>query len=282
MPVRLLAADAGLPGAFLRFGVGGRAAGMGHAYAGLAEGAEGVYLNPAGIFRERSPNLALEHTPLVLGGAYQYFGYVQPIGDRASLGAGFVNAGSGDVPRFSAGSEQTGHFQDRESAVLVSYAHSVHPKLVVGITGKAVEHSIDTARERGGGFDIGAQSRLSPRFSLGAVLQNLVRPSYSFPTETERFPVTFRCGGVVGFLGDRLRLAADVDRAMESDQPLRPHFGIEGIPNEHVAARFGIQEETVSLGAGIFWRSLAFDYAARFHSIGITNVFSLKMVFSTN
>src|SRR5688500_4030369 len=94
--------EAGLPGEFLNFGVGARPLAMGRAFTAVSDDIDALYWNPAGLSTYRSSQVAFQHSPLPLGGAYQYLAYSQPLYALGNFGIGIVNLDSDEVPRIDA------------------------------------------------------------------------------------------------------------------------------------------------------------------------------------
>jgi hypothetical protein len=86
-------------GEFLSIGVGGRALGLGGAYAALANDASAGYWNPAALARLNYPEFMLMHDER-FGGLVNYdFGAVAiPYGTNATLGASLMRLGVDGIP----------------------------------------------------------------------------------------------------------------------------------------------------------------------------------------
>ncbi|MFH1943970.1 MAG: tetratricopeptide repeat protein [bacterium] len=78
--------DGGRAGSFLRYGIGGRALGMGRAFVSVADDASGIYWNPAGLVGAKRIELATMYSNLYFDSQYAHFGAVFP-----RLGGGIRN-----------------------------------------------------------------------------------------------------------------------------------------------------------------------------------------------
>ena len=128
--------DEGQAGAFLRYGVGGRALGMGRAYVAAANDASAVYWNPAGIVGATRPEFASMYTNLYYDSQYAYMGVVYPrivpntrngllqflFGKWSALGLAWTGLASTDYDQMSDVGEHLGQFEIQENAFYLSWA----------------------------------------------------------------------------------------------------------------------------------------------------------------
>jgi len=271
--------DAGLPGEFLNFGVGARALGMGHAFTGVADDVDSIYWNPAGLATFRSSQLTLQHSPLILGGAYQYIAYSQPIYSLGTLGIGIVNLTSGDVPKVDSNNVEIGEFDSRETAYLVSYAYRFTGIFGLGTTIKMVEKKIDDRSARGFGADIGTTLDVHEKVRLGAMIRNIIPPSYNFSTDKEKFPIIMRTGASVRMFNNHLLSSLDLEKTIGTAQNPKFHFGLEGFVIRNIFFRFGWDQTELTTGVGVHLQTIQFDYAAGFQELGLVNRVSVKFLF---
>ena len=68
----------GQAGTFLRYGVGGRALGMGGAFVAVADDASGIYWNPAGLVGAKRIELSSMYTNLYYDSRFAFLGVVLP------------------------------------------------------------------------------------------------------------------------------------------------------------------------------------------------------------
>jgi hypothetical protein len=275
--------DAGLPGEFLNVGVGARPLGMGRAFTGVADDVDAVYWNPAGLSNFRSNQLTFQYSPLPVAGSYQYMAYAQPVNTRGSIGLSIINLESGKLARTtevtSTEFAETGDYDAYERAYLAAYAHRFTNRYASGLTLKAVENSIDDVKESGYGADWGNMFSVNENLQFGAMVRNIVQPTYKFNTEKETFPRILRAGGSFRTLKGHLLTALDVEKAMGESQNPRFHLGFEGHVIENIFFRAGIDQTELTTGVGIKFKNLQFDYAAGFQELGLLNRFSLKVFF---
>lgn len=181
--------DAGQPGEFLRYGVGARALGMGHAFTGLADDASAVYWNPAGLMSVERKQFASMYTNLFLDSRYTYMAVALPrpfafqapqsfaqrvrnfvVGQHSSFGLAWVNLSMNDFDRRSTDNIPLGSFDVYDQAFMLSWAHettSTWGILNYGINLKLVNQAFpgymspNSSSTQGWGFgaDLGATFR---------------------------------------------------------------------------------------------------------------------------
>lgn len=273
------AADAGLPGEFLEFGAGARPMGMGRAFTGLADDVDSISFNPAGLASYRSSQVTLQEVPLPVDGDHQYIAYSQPLYALGSLGIAIINLDAGDVDRVNSQNIKIGKFGARETGYLIGYGQRMSDKLFIGGTAKMAEKNIDATTKRGFGADVGGLYRWNDRVRFGAMIRNLIPPTYGFSSDDESFPIIFRAGSSVKFLKEHLTTAVDLSKTINQSQSLNWHFGVEGYVINNVFLRFGVDESEVTSGLGLRWKTVQVDYAAGFQDLGIINRMALKLFF---
>jgi hypothetical protein len=275
--------DAGLPGAFMTYGAGARPLSMGRAFTAVSDDVDAIFWNPAGLATFRSNQIALQHAPLPLGGAYQSLAYAQPLYNAGHIGIGILNLTSGNIDKIGSSAATfdvpIGSFDQRETGYLFSYANRVRERWDVGGTLKMAENIIDGKSERGFGADAGTLYRVNERFTLGASVINLLRPVYSFASEKEKFPALLRTGGALKFFSGQVTTALDIDKTIGSRRDYKWHWGIEGYAIKNIILRMGLEQNEYSAGVGIRWSSFQLDYGAGFQELGFMNRVSIKFVF---
>jgi hypothetical protein len=261
------AADAGQPGGYLLAGIGARAAALGSAYTALAEGAEAVYWNPAGLAWTQRPALSTMVSTLSLNRQFNYVGAALAWDAKAStgsarqtsfdstqgwgtLGLGWLSFSLGDD--FEGRSSDTASFYsfgDQQNAYLLSYGRALFPWWAVGVTAKAYEHRLDTFDAVGGGADLGTILLLGPQVRLGIQAQDLASQLDWSTGYQESFPLTLRANLAGWTWKDRLLLSAQVEQ-VSGRQP-DAGLGLELRVAQILFARLGWEQDGLTLGGGI-------------------------------
>jgi len=128
--------DGGQAGAFLRYGVGGRALGMGRAFTAVSDDASGIYWNPSGILGANRVELTSMYSNLFFDSQYAYFGVVFPrfgknvhdrvgrflVGPSSAIGFGWVGLSTTNFQQRTITGAYLGDFGISENAFLFSWA----------------------------------------------------------------------------------------------------------------------------------------------------------------
>lgn len=129
--------DAGQAGSFLRYGVGGRALGMGRAFTAAADDASGIYWNPAGILGAKRMELASMYANLYYDSQFAHMGLVAPrplenvrnpvlrflLGPSSAIGFGWVGLSMMDFEQRGTYGDYLNNFDLQENAFLLAWAH---------------------------------------------------------------------------------------------------------------------------------------------------------------
>jgi hypothetical protein len=257
--------DAGQPGAYLRLGVGARAAALGDAYAALAEGPDAGYWNPAALAWSRRLALGSSVSVLSLGRTYNTAALQLawdpaeappegqlPLSQRSGLGAWSLTWLSfslgNDFEGRSADTASFYQFADRQTAYLFSHGRPLSSWLAVGAGLKVYDRQIDDFSANGLGADLGLLVLLGPTVRLGVTASDLFAHLHWSTGYEEQIPVVVRSSlafspwsraHIVG------QLTAVEGRSWE------PNFGLELEPFKGVFTRAGWKKNGVSLGAGL-------------------------------
>ncbi|HNW93392.1 MAG TPA: PorV/PorQ family protein, partial [bacterium] len=261
--------------AFLKIGVGARAAGMGEAYVAQAQDASGLYWNPAGLARLDRKQFIFMHNDWFENINYEYLGYVHPLAGTAlfgrtwdgALGGSLTYVDKGDLQRttysnpFGAG---LGSFEAQDFAGAVSYAESYNDQLDLGGTLKLVYQEIDDVTATSVAVDFGAQYRGAyPGLTLGAALTNLGTKA-KFEREDEDLPLAFRFGAA--YEVPQFPLTVATDGVWLYDDEVSWRVGVEYDLNQYLALRAGYNsandaDDGFGGGFGITIDDLEINYA---------------------
>ncbi|HTB21347.1 MAG TPA: PorV/PorQ family protein [bacterium] len=210
--------------AFLKLGSGARSEAMGEAYVGLADDAEGIAYNPAGMAQSLSGELDATHTLWFQGLAYDNFNAMAPLGSDGMLGGSFdylsapqlartLLVGAGDNPDPSQNYQLDGSFSPYDLAAALAYARPLGAGLLGGASLTLIDQSIDTDSAVGLGLDLGLLWQAPPALGglkLGLSVQNLGTP-IKFESEAFELPMVLRGGASYRTLGDALVLSLEGD-----------------------------------------------------------------------
>jgi hypothetical protein len=284
--VHVYAASAGSNAAeFLRIQPGARAAGMGEVFVALADDANALYWNPAGLADIRQPQSGLTHIAYVQEMNYDFVSYCRPVGAAGTLAVGGLALYSGNIERTTetnlgdyAGT--AGSFGTLESAVAVGWGARLTTRLSAGLTLKSVRQQVDQTTASGLAGDVGVKYVVSSIFCAGLAAQNIGAPIAGTP-----MPTAIKLGGSASLLKHALNIEVESDYTLAGK--LSFGVGVESWANQMVAVRLGYNTRTESgemdgihAGVGIVWKNMTFDYAViPSGDLGVLNYISVGMVF---
>jgi hypothetical protein len=218
-PAAAALGDAGYAGAFLRNGVGARPLGMGGAFTGIAEGAEAVYYNPAGLGFVPQIMLTSGYKTLSMDRHFGYVAVTFPIRNEAAMAAGWVNAGVSDVEGRGESRQVLGEIGNNSNAFSLSFAKALDPRISLGANLRYIQEKLDNLESFTIGMDVAAIGKPYEYLSAGFIVQNL-GSNYRWEsskywseggTYEERFPVVIKLGAAGHFLSNRLIPAFDIE-----------------------------------------------------------------------
>jgi hypothetical protein len=272
------AGNAGLAGAYLRAGVGARAAALGNAAAALVEGPDAVYWNPAALALGRRPALGSSYAVLSLGRSYQSadlllawdpaaapdWGF--PEHSRSGLGAwglGWLAFSLGnDFEGRTGDSAQYYVFGDSQSAYLLGHGRALNRWFSLGSSLKLYQRNLDRFSAAGTGLDLGMLLLLGPRLRLALTAADLFGTLRWSTGYQESLPALVR-SSLSANPWSWLQLAVQV-QALDGGN-LVYGAGLETALFQGLYARLGWQNDGLSYGAGLRLALLALqiqlDYA---------------------
>lgn len=226
----------GLTGAaFLKIGVGARAAGLGSAYTTAAGDATQLFWNPAGAALDRGMQATINHNQWIADLDHLAIGVTKKFGSLGTIGIGVVSLGVSGIqadrdliPSFVQGftpfDTNTGNYDYQDLAIGLTWARNVTDKLALGVTGKLINQSIDDEGATAYALDVGALYHIGFRGArIGARLNNLGSDIDFFDRQSAPLPLIFSIGTSVDIIeendmGTKLTLMADATKPQDSDQ----------------------------------------------------------------
>ncbi|MBM3263226.1 MAG: PorV/PorQ family protein [candidate division Zixibacteria bacterium] len=260
--------------------VGARPMGMGETFVGVADDANAIYWNPAGLPQLQRQELTFTYADLYgLGLRNLYGAYVYPVTDNSALGVDVFNTGFDDK-----------ELQFGQWKFNLGYGYRWRRLVSLGATFKYVLMNIGqdnrTLDNAGGiGFDAGLLITPGSRFRFGLMAQDVTNTSIKHDSgKSEAILKRNIRGGVSVRPIDPLLLAADV-----SD---RLHFGAEYSIANMFALRGGLQRKiktnsqsdfdgklVYSGGVGVKYRLVEINYAYERHPfLPATQRFSISLM----
>jgi len=303
-------------GEFMAIGVGGRALGMGGAYAALASDVTAGYWNPAALSHIEYPEIALMHDEQ-FGSLvnYDYGAVAFPFGTNASLGLSVIRLGVDDIPdtrkaAIDANGDVTEdpdqvtridpsrvtYFNAADWAFYATYSRRQSEDFSYGANVKFIRRELGENAATGIGFDIGLWYAPFENVMLGLNLQDITTTFLAWDTGTnELISPTMKIGSAYAIeaLGGRFLPAVDFDirfedRRYASTANLGPvsfdlHSGLEFEFKNVLALRVGYSDvKQFTVGGGLQLPKVAVDYSfAKFDGAGqLGNTHRISLMFT--
>lgn len=268
-----LAAEAGTStAAFLKIGVGARAAAMGDAAAALAEGPEALYWNPAGLATLERRAVSFTHNEWLADVRYEYAGFSYPFPAVGTFGLAASLVTMGDLVGRDEQGNYTGNFSASDLALTVGYGRRLWSFLAAGLTAEYVSSKIEA--EEANTFAGGAGVTVNPPLrglSAGVSVAH-AGGEMTFVEEGAPLPLAVRGGFAyqLPFGGNNHRFTVAADALKYRDTDTYGNAGVEYWLLNAVALRGGYKfnYDLDGLTAGMGFRyapaaalALGADYA---------------------
>jgi long-subunit fatty acid transport protein len=249
---------------FLKIPVGARPVGMGEAYGAVADDANAIYYNPAGIANINGFEATFMHDARWLGMRYEYTAFVVPV-PKGVIGLGISYFSSGELEGMDVSGNPTGDFSAYDFSLAVSYALEMSDAFSLGTNLKYVVEKIE--EESGSSFclDFGGLY-LTPieGVSLGMSLQNLGK-AMKLVERSYPLPMNLRLAGLYKHL--TLPLTFCLDLNVPNDKKPNLCLGLEYELKKIFAIRLGYKTGSdlgimggFRTGFGLKWERFSLDY----------------------
>lgn len=183
-------------GQFLKLPVGAKAVGMGEAATAVADDANAIFYNVAGIARLEKKSAEYMFSKYVESTSYHWVGFAMPVSEKiGSVGIGFQYFSAGDIDETDIRASKVGTFNPSDLAVNLAYARHIFSNAhSVGLNLKIINSKIKESASTVA-VDLGAQCRqfMEGKLMLGAAIQNL-GGSLKFESEKSKLPILLKLG----------------------------------------------------------------------------------------
>lgn len=237
--------SAGLP--FLRMEVGARAPAMGGAYTALAQSANGMHYNPAGLGFGQSRELMFFHGQWISDISLENITFLYPFTRRFSIGnsISYLHMPSFkkyDIDPATGGPVEAGAFTAYDMMFSTALGFRIHANLALGGSIKFIEERLESVSARGLAFDVGMLASFpASGLRLGFAVQNLGSDIQYLEARTP-LPLTYRVG--LAYRVPRLNSTIALDVTRQGDRPLQVQPGIELGVGENLFLRGGYRSNT--------------------------------------
>ncbi|MHB2147533.1 PorV/PorQ family protein [Calditrichota bacterium LG25] len=293
---------------FLKIGQGSRALGMGEAYVAIANDAEALYWNPAGLNNFDQHSVFFSHTQWLVEVQLEYAGLVYHINSTNSLGLAITYLHTDEMKETTEFQPLgTGrYFSYSDFLISLTYARRMTDKFSFGLSTKWMQENIVELTMNALLFDLGIYYDTGWKTTrFGVVISNFgndmapegtlvykdlenqdveVSSFQSFPP-----PIIFRIGLAADFISQKNHLlTGTVQLNHPNDNKENLNFGLEYGWQNTLFLRMGYKtaqiEEDISFGLGLQRKiaglNLKLDYAyTNFGRLGYVNRFTAKIEF---
>jgi hypothetical protein len=215
---------------FLKMESGSRAAAMAGAYTGLADDADGLFWNPAGLAGIANEELTGTQNFSFGGINHETVAYARRLNEKGVAAVSFQGAFAEIERRVGDTEEPDSLFTASTYAFGMSYGHTLSD-LAVGGTLKVLQERFDVENHTGVAFDVGAL------YDAGDYSIGVSALSVGPQMDDASLPLTLRVGGSALLADDGPLAVADVVMPTDDDPSVR--LGLEQWFFDQVAVRAG-------------------------------------------
>ncbi|UCD93785.1 MAG: PorV/PorQ family protein [Candidatus Zixiibacteriota bacterium] len=261
--------DGGYAGAFLKMTVDAKPAGMGGAYVAVSNEGAGQLHNPAGVQTLTKTVLNSSYRAMKLGRKMGFVSLLFPTRLESALGISWLYAGYGEVERRDGSGYTTGGtISSNEHVFAISFAKRFIPFLGLGTKLNYYHKNVGDVKANSIGVNVGAvlfvdslyrygsmEGKFITDINAGLVVNNIAA-QYPWETQseglsatkTDDFPVVVGLGVSCRALERKLLVAVDAEKNAKQSALVR--FGGEYILRDNFLLRAGLNDGTISAGAG--------------------------------
>ena len=252
---------------FLKIGVGARPLGMGGAFVAVADDANTIWWNPAGVATTKHKEMTLMYNEMGEDIRYQFLAYNQPVKKlRGGLGGSISYLSVSNIQGYSPGGIKTKKLSTYDLGISLCYGLRILPSVSGGINFKFIGEKLAHKKASTYALDIGGlwKTPLSG-LQLGFSIQNL-GGGLKFIQEKSSLPLNSKLGGAYEFefFGAQSIFAVDVN--IPVDYSVFVNGGVECKIYNLIALRAGFKSKDdlssgLRLGIGIGGKNLVIDYS---------------------
>ncbi len=255
--------------AFLKIGVGARAIGMGNAYTAMADDADSMFWNPAGMAQMKQTQMGASRAMMFLGDTYDSLSLGVPLGtvtrtetrrtgntqvsglarhNRGVLGIGITRLAQTPQQGRAADRSRTEDFDAGDMALSIGYARPLSKQLHFGFAVKRIDSRIADSKASTYAIDMGAVAFIGAarKWRLGGSVRNLGR-GLQFGNQRSELPLSF-AGGVAVKAFRGFMIASEIQYRPHSNKFIF-NLGTEYAVLSTLQLRAGFQRSQGEVGA---------------------------------
>ncbi len=271
---------------FLRTHIGARPSSMAGAFICIPGDIHAIYFNPAGLAPIAGRLASATYLNHVLDFQSGFVAYTQPLKNLGQIAVGVNYMSYGDFDRTDVNGQKIGSFGAGSFAVTTSLGRSINENLMAGVSTKFIYSSIDEYNSTALAIDFGMIYKVPfiEDMNVGVGIFNAGQAITAFMNNKDPLPLNF----VLGFSKKlaHLPLEYSITANKYIDDDIQINIGGEFTLTEGVFLRLGYnslgrelkigadgdQYAGISLGLGLQWQQIQFDYGlSSFGAIGYLN-----------
>ncbi|MBX7151619.1 PorV/PorQ family protein [bacterium] len=243
--------------AFLKIGIGGRAAGMGEATSAAASDATATYWNPAMLTVNSFNSIVFTHNRWIEDVTHNFFA-AKFVNDRHAFGIHYISTGVDDIEQREIPSEEpTALFSSHDLAIGFSYAYKINERSSIGLTTKYIYERIQNS-VHAWAVDAGFTHLMSldgRNLRLAFVITN-IGASGKLRSQSITLPTSMRFGGQYEILTHskyQWNIATDIVKPLKERLRVNTgtEFGFNDLTFLRVGYQLGYKTRGVSAGLGL-------------------------------
>jgi len=241
-------------------GAGARAMGMGGAFTAVSNDGSSVFYNPAGLGFLEYRELTVFNTSLYENTNYTFGSFTFPILGLGAFGISGIRLGTDNIVF----RDRLGVLSENDYSIgqyWMSYGIKLFDFVSIGTNLKFLNQSLGSYSSSSGSFDLALLANYRNKLFFGVNAQDILAGELKLGSTGDDIRYNIK-GGLAykhNFQNIGMLLALDIDKT--EDMTHRFHFGAEFNIHEYIFARAGYDRTEMTLGAGLKYRLLAFDYA---------------------
>jgi tetratricopeptide (TPR) repeat protein len=247
------------------------------------------FWNPSNLATAQRYSLAGMHSRLFFpGNVYQYFGATVPTLDQGGFGLGIFRQGVSGIEKRDANNQVVGETQDNIIRVHVAHGRS-WSGYDLGLATTLEYHSLDGLSAMSSpGLDVSAGKRFTidrqwlRGISSALNIRNLLRPGLKLAESRYHYYLEMRAGLAFHLYptsGDDHRLLLATSLTETQSVSAKIALGLEYTFMDLLSVRGGLESGKTSVGLGIKYQGIGFDYAIVDRDFGSIHLVSLTTFF---
>jgi hypothetical protein len=276
---------------FLAAQIPARPAAMGGAFGAFDDDATAFLWNPAALGAAAEPMVSATHFVSIADTEFDQASYVQPLRigpENAGLGLDVQYDTTSNFDQIDANGNDLGAVENYDLLVSAAGGFALGPALRLGAAAKTFDSALAGYKAQGFAVDLGVQSDVTRRLAMGLAFLDL-GTQQAYDQVADPLPAACTLAAryrVLDTLEGLSDLSAQAQRPVNSDGSTVLALGGEYWYRSTLAFRagyqIGVDTGPFSLGAGLKWQGLTFDYAFNtLGDLGMTHRFTLGMELGT-